>query len=79
MKTLYPQTEHGVVHRVTGSVFAYQGWGTVARDEEGTLYAVASGFRVSHVCPFGKTCMYISKNDGKTWSPPIVINDTYLD
>jgi len=37
MKTLYPKTEHGVVHRVTGSVFAYQGWGTVARDEEGTL------------------------------------------
>ncbi|MBR4865396.1 MAG: exo-alpha-sialidase [Clostridia bacterium] len=79
MKTLYPKTEHGIVHRATGSVFSYQGWGTVARDEEGTLYAVASGFRVSHICPFGKTCMYISKNEGKTWSPPIVINDTYLD
>ena len=79
MRTVYPAAEHGIVNRVQGSVFGYQGWGTVARDEEGTLYAVASGFRVSHICPFGKTVMYISKNNGRTWSPPIVINDTYMD
>lgn len=79
MRTVYPSAEHGIVNRVQGSIFSYQGWGTVARDEEGTLYAVASGFRVSHICPFGKTVMYISRNNGKTWSPPIVINDTYMD
>jgi hypothetical protein len=79
VRTIYPKAEHGIVNRVQGSNFDYQAWGTVARDEEGTLYAVASGFRVWHVCPFGKTVMYISKNNGKTWSPPIVINDTYLD
>lgn len=79
MNTIYPNATHGIVNRVTHSVFSYQGWGTVARDENGTLYAVASSFRVSHICPFGKTAMYISKNEGKTWSPPIVINDTYLD
>ena len=79
MKTIYPEVSHGIVNRVQGSIFGYQGWGTVARDEAGTLYAVASGFRVSHICPFGKTVMYISKNEGKTWSPPIVINDTYMD
>ena len=79
MRTVYPNAEHGVVNRVQGSNFGYQAWGTVARDEEGTLYAVASGFRLSHICPFGKTVMYISKNNGKTWSPPIVINDTWLD
>jgi len=70
---------NGIVHRAQGSIFGYHGWGSVARDEAGTLYAVASAFRVSHVCPFGKTAMYISKNGGKTWTPPIVINDTYLD
>ncbi len=70
---------HGVVNRVTGSMFAYQGWPSVARDENGTLYAVASSFRLEHVCPFGKTAMYISKNNGETWSPPVIINDTYLD
>ncbi len=79
MKIIYPESTHGIVNRVTGSIFRYQGWGTVARDENGTLYTVASGFRVSHICPFGKTVMYISKNGGKTWTPPIVINDTYMD
>jgi len=79
MRTVYPITERGIVNRVRGSIFGYQGWGSIARDENGTLYTVASGFRVSHICPFGKTVMYISKNDGKTWSPPIVINDTYMD
>ena len=70
---------HGIVNRVQNSLFGYQGWPSVARDENGTLYAVASSFRCEHICPFGKTAMYISKNEGKTWSPPIVINDTYLD
>lgn len=79
MRTICAAAEHGIVNRAQGSIFAYQGWGTVARDEEGTLYAVASGFRISHICPFGKTVMYISRNNGKTWSPPIVINDTYMD
>ena len=74
-----PETEHGIVNRVTGSVFAYQGWPSVCRDEDGVLYAVASSFRTEHICPFGKTAMYVSKNGGRTWTPPIVINDTYLD
>lgn len=79
MKTINPEATHGIIHRVQGSVFTYQGWPSVARDENGTLYAVVSGFRVQHVCPFGKTVMHISKNNGKTWTPPIVINDTYMD
>ena len=77
MRNVYSVIEHGVVSRVQRSILGYHGWGTIARDEEGNLYAVASGFRVSHICPFGKTVMYISKNDGKTRSPPIVIIDTY--
>ncbi|MBE6668012.1 MAG: exo-alpha-sialidase [Ruminococcaceae bacterium] len=79
MKEIYPETEHGIVNRVTRSSFAYQGWPSVARDENGTLYAVSSSFRISHICPFGKTAMYISRDEGKTWTPPIVINDTYMD
>ena len=79
MNTIRPQASHGIVNRITGSNFNYQGWPTVARDENGTLYAVASGFRAEHVCPFGKTVMYISKNNGNTWSSPIIINDTYMD
>ncbi len=79
MKSVRPEATHGIVNRVTTSLYSYQAWPTVAQDENGTLYAVASGFRIRHVDPFGKTVMYISRNGGKTWTPPIVINDTYLD
>ena len=79
MKEIFPEVQHGIVNRVKGSSFAYQGWPSVARDENGTLYAVSSSFRISHICPFGKTAMYISRDEGKTWTPPIIINDTYMD
>ena len=79
MNIIKANADYGIVNRVKDSIFGYQGWPTVARDENGTLYVVSSSFRTQHICPFGKTAMYISKNDGKTWSPPIVINDTYLD
>ena len=79
MKSIRPQATRGIVNRARNSIFSYQGWPTVARDEKGTLYAVASGFRVSHICPFGKTVMYISRDEGRTWTPPIVVNDTYMD
>jgi Neuraminidase (sialidase) len=79
MKTINPARTYGVVGRRTGTLFAYHGWPSIARDENGVLYAVASGFRVSHVCPFGKTVLYISRDDGRTWTQPMVINDTYMD
>ena len=79
MKVIHPKATHGTVNRVTDSLFSYQGWPTVSRDENGTLYAVASSFRISHICPFGKTAMYISRNGGKSWTPPIIINDSCLD
>jgi hypothetical protein len=40
---------------------------------------VASGFRLAHVCPFGKVILCRSYDEGKTWSAPEVIMDTYLD
>ena len=73
------QSLHGIINRVEYSMFRYQGWPTVTKDENGVLYAVASGFRISHICPFGKTVLYVSFDQGKTWTPPTIINDTYLD
>ena len=61
------------------SLHGYFGWPTVARLKNGDLAAVASGFRVEHVCPFGKTVLARSKNEGKTWSLPTPIIDTPLD
>lgn len=79
MKTVTPKVTRGIVNRMQGTLFNYQAWPTVTIDEKGTLYAVASGFRVRHVCPFGKTVLYISRDGGNTWTPPMVVNDTYMD
>lgn len=73
-----PQAKHGLINRAKG-MYGYKGWPSVCKDENGVLYAVCSDFRMQHVCPFGKTSMYISRDDGETWSPPVVINDTELD
>lgn len=70
---------NGVVNRITDSPFRYQGWPSVCRDENGVLYAVCSGHRLGHICPFGKNLMYVSYDEGNTWSCPIIINDTPFD
>ncbi len=72
-------TEHGLIYRNPDSFFGYCGWPSVCKDDSGVLYAVCSGFRASHVCAFGKTVLFKSLDEGKTWSPPMVINDTWLD
>ena len=55
------------------------GWPTIARTADGELLAVFSGDRDSHVCPWGKTQMIRSRDDGETWSAPETINSTPLD
>ena len=68
----------GIVGRQTG-LFAYQGWPTVCKDENGVLYVGSSGHRLAHVCPFGLNYLYISTDEGKTWTPPMIVNETDLD
>ncbi|MBE5818052.1 MAG: exo-alpha-sialidase [Clostridiales bacterium] len=70
--------ETSVVYRPKNTWFDYCAWPSICRDENGTLYALSAAFGSEHVCPFNKIAMYISKNNGKTWSPPIVVVDTYL-
>lgn len=84
MSDLFPVREakvldRGVICRVTDSPFAYNGWPSVCRDENGVLYAVCSYGRLGHICPFGKTALFVSKDNGKSWSEPFIINDTPLD
>lgn len=70
---------NGIVYRKTDGLLRYQGWPSVCADGDGVLYAVCSGYRMNHVCPFGKSLLFISRDQGKTWSNPIVVNDTVLD
>ena len=73
------EAEHGIVCRLPGERFGYFGWPSVARMDDGTLVVASSGLRTGHICPFGKTVLNFSKDDGHTWSPPQVINDSPLD
>jgi sialidase-1 len=71
--------EHGVIASFPDDFFGYFGWPTVARMEDSTLVVVASGLRNSHICPFGKTIICTSDDDGATWTPPAVVNDFPID
>ncbi len=74
-----PEREHGIVYRNKDSLYGYQGWPSVCKTENGMLISICSGYRMQHICPFGKTTVNISRDEGKTWSSPVIINDTPLD
>ena len=57
----------------------YFAWPTVSRLKDSRLAVTASGFRIGHVCPFGKTIISYSKDNGKTYTPPTPVIDTPLD
>lgn len=57
----------------------YFGWPTVARLQNGRLAVVASGFRLEHVCPFGKTVISFSEDEGEHYTAPAPVIDTVLD
>jgi len=57
----------------------YLGWPTIACTREGELLVAYSGDRDSHVCPWGRTHLIRSRDEGRTWSQPEVVNNTPLD
>ncbi|MBE6957080.1 MAG: exo-alpha-sialidase [Ruminococcaceae bacterium] len=79
MKVIKVNGERSFVSRVTDGAFRYHAWATIAKLTDGTLAVGASAHRQWHVCPFGKNYLYLSKNEGKTWSRPIVVNDSWMD
>ena len=40
---------------------------------------VSSGFRIKHVCPYGRIAACYSEDDGKTWTAPTILFSTGLD
>ena len=73
------QAEHGIICDLPHERFGYFGWPSVARCDDGTLVVAASGLRYDHVCPWGKTVLLTSRDEGQTWTSPRVLNDTPLD
>jgi len=60
-------------------LFGYFAWPSIARLTDGRLIATCSGYRMAHVCPFGKVAVTVSEDDGETWSEPQVLFETPLD
>lgn len=54
-------------------------WPSVVRLQNGKIAVGASGFRLSHVCPFGKSVLSFSEDNGETYTAPAPIIDTPLD
>ena len=46
----------------------YLGWPTIASRSNGELLVVFSGDREEHACPYGKTQMIRSSDQGISWS-----------
>ncbi len=61
------------------SCHAYFGWPTVALLQDGKIAVAASGFRIEHVCPFGKAVISYSFDKGETYTCPAPVIDTPLD
>ena len=57
----------------------YFAWPSVARLHDGRLAMVASGFRTDHICPFGKSIISYSADEGDSWTLPAPVIDTPLD
>lgn len=57
----------------------YFGWPTVAKQQNGTILVGASGYRIEHICPFGKAVISRSDDNGETYSEPEAVIDTVLD
>ena len=73
------KAEHGVACALGRDYYGYFGWPTVGKMADGTLVAVASGLRVYHVCPYGRTVFLKSADEGRTWTSPRVVNDSPID
>lgn len=54
-------------------------WPTIARLKNGRIAVSASGFRIAHICPFGKAVIAYSDDEGRSYSAPAPIIDTPLD
>lgn len=57
----------------------YFAWPSVAKLQNGKIAVACSGFRLEHICPFGKACIALSEDNSNTYSAPYPVIDTVLD
>ncbi len=57
----------------------YFAWPTAALLQNGKIAVGASGYRLEHICPFGKAVISYSADGGNTYTLPAPVIDTPLD
>lgn len=57
----------------------YFAWPTASILQDGKIAVGASGFRIEHICPFGKAVISYSFDGGETYTFPAPVIDTPLD
>ncbi len=67
--------EHGVLAARPEQMY---GWPGITRAANGDLIAAASE-RKSHVCPFGREVVMRSSDNGRTWSLPMEVYNSFMD
>lgn len=77
--SIRPTAQHGLVCALDTPPENYFGWPSVARLEDGTIVAGCSGLRRAHICPYGKSVLFFSRDGGKTFGEPVVAHDDLID
>lgn len=77
--SIYAKAEHGIVCSVENGPERYFGWPSVARLADGTIVAGSSGLRRAHICPWGKSVLCYSHDNGKTYGECKVAHDDMID
>lgn len=57
----------------------YFGWPSAEITKSGRIAVACSGFRLEHICPFGKAVISYSDDGGETFTSPEAVIDTVLD
>ena len=78
MNIIFNQVPRVIMENPTGK-HNYFAWPTAVMLQDGRIAVAASGFRLRHVCPFGKTVVAFSRDNGESYSPPVAVIDTVLD
>ena len=61
------------------SLHNYFAWPSAVRLQNGKIAVVASGYRLEHLCTFGKAVISYSEDEGESFTRPAPVIDTPLD
>ena len=71
--------KRGDVRPEGNDIFSFNAWPTVGKLKDGTIMVTYSGLRTRHIDPFGTILGCYSRDEGETWTNPVILTNTALD